>query len=144
MSSLIDDISNGVRLNSLLFSRKNHIGILGYSSAEVWDHEENIPRKPWEYIGWCPASATEKPESNWQSKDFTLAVMLFNKYNVDRDDEKVWLHVKPSDKEVAAAFKFYGPAIYDDNAGCGHFTRHTIPTIKKLRDKFGGLPGWLD
>lgn len=130
--SLNDDIANGVRGDSSLFTIYSHVGRQGYSPRDVWDFNLNEPISPWVYDQWVPSASCAIPKSGWQNDEFSLAVRLFNGTIEGREDEFLWLHIKPSDKNIAAAFKFYCP-----NGIPAEFHRDGAWGMTKLRDKGG-------
>ena len=94
---LIDDIEKGQRMSGSSFVLRLHCTSQGDSPADLWDFTEQAPLPGWEYVGWCPSGATEKPDSGWPGMDHHVAVMLQN-----AKEEEVWLHVPVTRKMLDA------------------------------------------
>lgn len=94
--TLLLDMQERRRMNSAEFTLYEHCFQQGLNPTEIWQFEEQRPCFGWNYIGWCPASSTVIPKSNW-GQDYPLAVLLEN----DRG-ERAWCHV-PATAELKAA-----------------------------------------
>ena len=99
--SLKQDIIDGKRLNSNLFTINEHVTRQGYSPLDLWDFKTLTPINGWKYIGWVPSASTCIPKSNW-GVDCDICVLL------EKCDVYVWLHVPSNDELIHLAFTYWG------------------------------------
>lgn len=98
-ASLTDDITDRQRMDSRLFTFRNHCSINGDQPTTMWNFETATPLNGWKYLGWCPSASAAIPEINWGG-DHPIAVMLVNDQGAE-----AWLHVTATPQLVAAGYR---------------------------------------